>query len=481
MGRPGVHVEADRRAPARRGRIGLLRGYARQGLDAARAVWRLDTDRTRTQRAALLAFAIRAGSAGIAYLSQAIIARWMGSFEYGVFVFVWVWVLGLGAASSAGLGIAMMRFVPEYLEKGQLALLRGLLLGSRLFAFGLGTVIAGLGLLGLHLLGGLVTGPYVMPAYLALICIPMFAVTDVQDGIGRARQWIGIGLVPPYILRPLLILVCMAGAHFLHMPTCARTAAASAIVATWGAGLIQMLLLRRRLNKQLPAGERAFDFQFWLKTSLPILMITGFDVVVQNTDVLMISLFMKPDDVAFYYAGVKTIGLIAFVHYAVATAVAHQFSALHARGDKQVLSDFVRDAVAWTFWPSLAGAVAILALGQPLLWLFGPGFGNGYGPMFVLAIGLLLKAAVGPAEFLLNMVGEQKRCGWVLLFTAVLDIALNAVLVPSFGLWGAATATSVSLGVVSILYSVLIKRQLGLDIGIWHVAPWPWIKKVRPA
>ena len=74
------------------------------------------SERSRTGRAALAAFAIRVASAGVAYLSQVLLARWMGSFEYGIFVFVWVWVLILGGLSTLGLGIVLIRYVPEYRE-----------------------------------------------------------------------------------------------------------------------------------------------------------------------------------------------------------------------------------------------------------------------------------------------------------------------------------------------------------------------------
>ena len=92
----------------------------------------------------------------------------------------------------------------------------------------------------------------------------------------------------------------------------------------------------------------------------------------------------------------------------------------------------------WTFWPSLAGAVVILALGKPLLWLFNPQFTAAYPVMFVLAIGFLVRASMGPAEFVLNMLGEQALCALVLAVSAVLDVALSFALVPVFGMMGAA-------------------------------------------
>ena len=50
-----------------------------------------------TRRLAGIIFIIRVFSAGLAYLSQILLARWMGGSDYGVYVYVWTWVLLLGS------------------------------------------------------------------------------------------------------------------------------------------------------------------------------------------------------------------------------------------------------------------------------------------------------------------------------------------------------------------------------------------------
>ena len=175
------------------------------------------------------------------------------------------------------------------------------------------------------------------------------------------------------------------------------------------------------------------------------MVITVCDLALQNTDVLIVSAYLSPTEVGMYFAAAKTMSLIMFIHYAVGSAVANHFAALKARGDHESLKALVRDAVNWTFWPSLAAAIVILALGKPLLWLFSPQFTEAYPVMFVLAIGFLVRASMGPAEFILNMLGEQQLCALVLVVSAVLDVALSFALVPVFGMIGAAIATSVAL------------------------------------
>ncbi|MCB1506648.1 MAG: lipopolysaccharide biosynthesis protein [Hyphomicrobiaceae bacterium] len=426
-----------------------------------------ENETTRTQRDALTAFAVRVASAALLYLSQIVLARWMGGFEYGIYVFVWTWVLVLGGLSHLGLNLVMIRLIPEYREKGEFDLLRGLLRGGRLAALGIGTIFAALGAAMLWAFGSHIENHFVLPLFLALVCVPMFALTDIQDGIGRGQAWMGVALLPPYVLRPLLLLAAMSVAYLAGLPMQATTAAGAAILATWLAALIQTAVINRRLAHAMPSGTRAYDFGFWFKTSAPLMMIVGADLVLQNTDLLVISRYLTPTDVGIYYAAAKTMALIMFVHYAVGSAVANRFAALNARGDREGLRQFVRDAVNWTFWPSLLCAVAILALGKPLLWLFGPKFTEGYPVMFVLVIGFLFRSAMGPAEFLLNMLGEQALCATVLSFTALLNIALNFALVPNFGLMGAATATALSLVTAAVMNYIVVRRRLDIEIGIW--------------
>ena len=437
---------------------------------ARKALARLtgDGDSARIQREALLAFAVRILSAGILYLSQIVLARWMGGVEYGIYVFVWTWILVLGGLSSLGLATVMIRMLPEYRERGQLDLLRGLLYHGRLTAFGSATLVAALGLAGLLLFGTVIAKPYILPAYLALVCIPMIALSDMHDGIGRGGGWMAISLVPPYVLRPLLVLITMTGAHELGFNLCAETAVGAAVVATWLALIVQTALLRRRLGAEIPAGPRVRRPDLWLKTSLPLLAITGSELLLQNTDVLVIAWFLKPEQGAIYFAAAKTMALVMFVHYAVGSAVAKRFSALNALGERQELARFVREAVNWTFWPSLAAAALLLAMGKPLLWLFGPQFTDGYPVMFVLVLGFLGRAAMGPSEFVLNMLGEQKACAAVIASMAALNIALQVLLVPAFGILGAASATATVLILGALLNTFVARRRIGIDIAIWN-------------
>lgn len=429
-----------------------------------RAVLGGDGDHSVAQRMAGAAFLIRVASAAIAYVSQVLMARWMGGSEFGTYVSVWVWVLLLGHFSNLGLASAAQRFIPEYAGRGDEEGLRGFLTGARVIGLVSGTAVASLGLAGLWLAGPSVGSGMAMPLVLAAICLPLYVLTDIQDGIARSQNWTDLALGPPYLIRPLVLLGGMAIGHVLGMAATATTAMASAVIATWAAAMIQFLLLGRRLQGRVTPGARRFEGRFWLATSVPIFLVEAFYLALTYTDVILLKQFRPAEEVAVYWAAVKTLALVAFIYFSVAAAAAHRFSEYHVAGDRQKLSEFLSASIRWTFFPSLAATIVVLALGKPFLMLFGPDFVKGYPAMFVVSIGLLARAAVGPVERLLSMSGQQRLCALIYAAAFATAVILCVVLIPPFGMMGAAIATAIALSLESVLLFWVTRAKLGLTV-----------------
>ncbi|SIO21267.1 Membrane protein involved in the export of O-antigen and teichoic acid [Bradyrhizobium erythrophlei] len=417
-----------------------------------------------TKRLAGTIFIIRVFSAALAYLSQILLARWMGGSDYGVYVYVWTWVLLLGSMMDFGISASAQKLIPEYRARGEHALLRGFLSGSRWLTFAVSSIVS-------LLLAGLVKtlSPWidanaVLPLYIGCLTLPAFVVANTQDGIARSHDWMRLGLMPQFIVRQSLIIGLTAGAFALGFHLGATVAMLASAGAVWIAMLGQMVVLNRKLGRHIEPGAKTYDFRGWLAVSLPILLVESFYLLLSYTDVLVLQQFRSSEEVGVYFAVVKTLALVSFIHYAMAATTAHRFAEYHALGDKPRLEAYVGHAINWTFWPSLAATVALLALGKPLLWLFGPQFVGGYDIMFIAAIGLVVRSAIGPVERLLNMLGHQHICALAYALSFVMNLVLCVVLVPRFGGHGAAAATSISLAFETVLLFWIVRQRLGLHV-----------------
>jgi len=425
-------------------------------------------ERSITQRMAGSAFLIRSAAAVLAYGTQVLLARWMGTFEFGIYVYVLTWIMLIGPVADLGLASSAQRFIPEYTENKGFALLRGFLSGSRWLTFAISTALALLGAGGIMLLRNYLDEYVQIPLYLACATLPMWAVMGTQDGIARTYNWINLALLPIYIFRQVLFLVLAGIAYLVGFKVDALTVTAVGAIAIWVTAFGQMLTLNRRLRREVPPGRKTYAPRTWLAISLPMFMVESFHLLLTYVDILLLKQFRSAEEVAIYYAAAKTLALVAFVYFSVSAAVAHKFTLYHLSGDREGLSAFLADTIRWTFWPSLVAIVFILAFGKLFLSAFGPQFTQGYEVMFILAIGLLARAAVGPVERLLNMVGQQRICAVVYSTALAANVVGCCLLIPPYGIEGAAAATSIAFLLESILLFWVTKRRLGLHVFIFR-------------
>jgi len=451
--------DIDNASPARPSALGALAARLRGFRDS-------QSHLALAQKVAGTAFIVRVASAGLIYLSQMLFARWMGTYEFGIYVYVWTWLLMLGALAPLGLAYLPQRFIPEYTARGDRDALRGFLTGARWVCFALGTAAGLVGTAVVFALGDRIAAPYVIPFLLALASLPIFPVSSAQESISNAYTWTSVALIPGYIVRPILILAILLAMHLSSFAIDAAAALFAFLIAIWVTTLGQTLLLHRRLKQEIEPGPRRYAVPLWMRTAAPVLLIDGFFFLLTYVDVLLLKLFVGPEEIAQYYAASKTLALVAFIYFAVSSACAHRFAEYHAQGDQTKLSDFIHTSTKMMFWPSLVMVGALVLFGKYILMLFGPGFEHGYPMILVLAVGLMARSSVGPAERLLNMVGQQRVCAMAYAGAVVVNIATLLLLVPHLGPIGAAIATACAVVVESVLLVVAVKRKLGITMFI---------------
>jgi O-antigen/teichoic acid export membrane protein len=102
--------------------------------------------------------------------------------------------------------------------------------------------------------------------------------------------------------------------------------------------------------------------------------------------------------------------------------------------------------------------------------LFGPDFAAAGAFVPVLAIGLVARAMVGPAELYFNVLGEQRACALLLTGAVLVGVVLQLALISAHGLAGGAWASAATLVLLSVGFHLLARWRLGLTLAP-HV-PW---------
>ena len=438
------------------------RSVLRSALDALRA--------SRTSHAdswnAIGVFGVRAASAALLFLTQIAFARWMGASEYGLYVTAWTCVVVLGGLAHLGFNVAMMRLAPQYAANRDYAAFRGLLKAGRQVALITSVLMAAAGVAVITFFHFEQSAALAVPLLIGLISLPAYAVTDVQDGFGRGQGWTLDAIVPAYIMRPLAMLLFVGVVIIIGLSADAVTAMTIALVATVLAALLQTVLIEKRVEREIPQASAASNYAKWFTISLPLLAGGICEIIILNADVLVLNFFRPSEEIGHYFAAAKTTGLALFVLYAVATAYAGRIAAAHTLGKTAEVQSYVGMAVRWTFIPAAIMTAGILVIGYFVLAQFGATFTDAYPLMFILAAGIMTKAAMGPSDTILNMMGHQRATALSLGASALLAVTLNVILIPLWGVTGAAIATSTSYAAMAVMNWYAVRRLEGLNLFI---------------
>jgi O-antigen/teichoic acid export membrane protein len=94
--------------------------------------------------------------------------------------------------------------------------------------------------------------------------------------------------------------------------------------------------------------------------------------------------------------------------------------------------------------------------------MFGPEFPSAQPGLIILVLGQTINVVMGPVALLLVMTGHEREVAVATALSAALNIALNLVMIPAWGLMGTSLAVAISVSVWNILLAVRVRRRLGL-------------------
>ena len=245
------------------------------------------------------------------------------------------------------------------------------------------------------------------------------------------------------------------------------------LVVAWSlpyvAGLIVIGLVVRRLHAALlarpvddegaPRPVREVAREFW-GFSGPRAVSRVFNVALQRFDILLVGALRGPADAAVYTAASRFLVLGTMFVLAIQQVMAPKISELLARDDRERSQVLYRTTTAWltiVSWPVYLIAAVFAPL---LLHIFGQGYERGAPAVVILCLAMLVSTTCGPVDTILLMGGRSSLSLFNTGAALAVDVGLDLVLVPRYGITGAAIGWMAAILVNNLVPLAQVHRTL---------------------
>jgi O-antigen/teichoic acid export membrane protein len=301
------------------------------------------------------------------------------------------------------------------------------------------TVFCSIGIAGALVLEAIEPTTRHTPFIVASLMVPVMALMHLFASIANGFGWMAAAFMPSNVLRPVLAIAAITAVwwfgHTLDV-TSALLIQAGALFFC----LIGLILFIRARTTTLARTPPRYQMELWVRTSLPLLVIGLLISYFPDATVLLLGAFLPSDQVGVFTAAYRIALFIAFGLYSVDAWFTPAAARLHADGDRAGLQRVVMKVAKLRLLGAGLAVVGLTVFGRQTLGIFGEEFQAGYAALVLLALAQLVQAAVGPVTALLTVTGHQRRC--LPPFAAALGVVvlLIALLVPRFGIEGAAAS-----------------------------------------
>ena len=181
------------------------------------------------------------------------------------------------------------------------------------------------------------------------------------------------------------------------------------------------------------------------------------------TDILLLQPLAGSDQAGYYKAALVIAEFLWVVPVAVQTVLLHSSSELWSSDRRDRISEISSDATRYVFLVTMLLSVGIAVLADSFVPLYyGPDFTASITPLRLLLIGVVGYAVARPILAIGQGKGELRALIYATGGAVVLNLTLNLLLIPLYGMSGAAVATSVGYGSMFVFH-VWCARRIGFE------------------
>ncbi len=410
---------------------------------------------------------IGAGVVALLLLNLAL-ARLLDAEGFGAWGFAFAWAEVLALLAPLGLDRLLTREVAVGVQREAWGQVRALVRTSNAVTSGAAVLAAGAVGLAMVALRPVLDEALFPAIWVALLIVPLRALIHLRHGVLLGLDRPAAGMAPTTTIFPAALLAGVAVVWVVDRDGLTAAWVAGVAVLATAAALWWSELVARRVGPRplagAPAGDRAL--RPWLAASVPMMLITALAVVNLRTDVIMLGGLRDAAAAGVYAIAAQVAFGVRFGLLAASPAISGPAATLHASGGRTELRSTLRTAARIILAVAVAALAFLVAIGRPVLGLFGDEFEAGYDAMLILAVGGALMMAFGPGETLLMMTGHERIAALSGGIAALANLVLNATLIPPFGIAGAAFATAAS----GVAWAGILNRVAARRV----VDPGPW-------
>ncbi|TYT69738.1 flippase [Microcystis aeruginosa] len=401
----------------------------------------------------------------LSFLTSIILARWLGKNGFGVYTYAMTWPALLGIPATLGFDNLLVREVAIYSSQSAWGLMRGLLQWANAIVLIVSSLIALVAIAIILNLGQVSEPQMIASLCVAMISLPVISLTSLRLATMQGLHRVVLGQMPENLLAPLLFIIILTISSYWLLGNQGN-------IAVWVVGLkvvslaitfvVGVVLLARVLPQEVKEAKPEHKILTWLKDGLPFIMLGGLAVINSRIDILMLGALKGAGAVGVYAVVSRVTSLIVFALGILNSVLSPTFATLYAEGKREQLQQVVTHSTRLISLFALVMTLGLIALRYSILQLFGAEFIQGQTALIILSIGYLVNALTGSVGLLLNMTRHAKFSAATVAFAALLNVCLNWLLIPKWGVNGAATATAISMIVGNVINAIWVRQKLGI-------------------
>lgn len=433
---------------------------------------KLDAHTRQIARGTAGTFALQVTGMAIRFLTGLLFARLLGVKGIGIIAYAGAWASILVMFGTFGLQQLLVREVAIYLSREDWGHLRGILRYSRRLVFVSTSLLAAIG----AFIAWIVVGDdgdqvTLFTFWIVVIGVPLAGLTQLRQSAVRGLHRIILGQISDGLAIPLILLAIMATLYFGFSASLSpvQAAAIGLAVGLVGFGIGEYLLLRL-LPAPVPRARPSIRPRYWLGSAIPMLFISGIELINAQTDILMLGSMVGKEAVGLYSVAARSAALVIFVWGSVNMVLGPLIAKMYDDGEMLRLKVIVHQSAFIIFFFSALVCLGLFLFSEEFLGLYGQAFIGGDIALKILLIGNLVNALAGSVGLILKMTGFERDVLWTGVLAAVANIALNAILIPPYGIAGAATATTISISIWPIAAAIIVYRRTGINATIFGTA-----------